>query len=158
MNKSRLGVAVDPGGFHRGLALVAQQTLAPPAALGGRGFFRAGAGNHWSRRCGGRGSRRGLGRKRSRLAGRRATSWWLLRAQPWSLRFRCGGRWLFGWLREVVLAVEIRRAVELVGRLMQFRLRSVFGRTEWRLAIALPVAAAAAAATTTSTSALAARF
>src|SRR5262249_52751584 len=69
MIENRLGVAGDPGGFHRGLALVAPPTLAPPAALGGGSLFRAG-GNHWSRRRSRRGSRRRVGCKRRWLADR----------------------------------------------------------------------------------------
>src|SRR6516165_7497453 len=56
--KSRLGVAIDPGRSHRALALVAQQTLAPPATLGRRRLPGVCTRNHGGRRRrGGRGYR-----------------------------------------------------------------------------------------------------
>jgi len=62
---------------------------------------------------------------------------------------------LLGGLREVLPAIVTHRSVEFVGRAVQLRLSAVFGRTERRFTIALPVAAAAAAATTSSTSSVA---
>jgi len=62
---------------------------------------------------------------------------------------------LLGGLREVLPTIVTHRSVEFVGRAVQLRLSAVFGRTERRFTIALPVAAAAAAATTSSTSSVA---
>lgn len=58
---------------------------------------------------------------------------------------------LLGGLREVLPDIVIHMSIEFVGRAVQLRLSAVFGRTERRFAIALPVAAAAASATTSST-------
>src|SRR5262249_17699156 len=68
-----------------------------------------------------------------------------------SLRLRRRGRLVLDGLRKVLPAVVTHRAFEFLGSLMQSRLRPVFGRTERRLAIALPVAPAAAAPATSST-------